>query len=96
MVILEPECSIIQLGPKSLTVADFYSPSDRLDHNVVSFHYERSSTLVCRITLTSQDTHLPAHGQLVTGESEGAANTGEQRSSSLGKELLVNKEQSKS
>lgn len=71
MVVVEPDCSIIHLGPKSLTVADLYSVSDRLDHNVVSFQYERSSTLVCSITLTSEGSHLPAHGQLVTGGSEG-------------------------
>lgn len=86
VVIVDPDCSIIQLGPKSLTVGDFYSLSDHLDNNVVSFHYERSSTLVCSIILTSQDTYLPAHGQLVTGESVEAT------SSSQGKELITEKQ----
>lgn len=81
VVIVEPDCSIIQLGAKSLVVGAFYGQSDHLDHNVVSFGYERSSTLVCSIVLTSQETDLPAHGQLVTGSSSG--------------KLLINKKQTK-
>lgn len=66
--IMEPECSIIRLGPKSLQVPEFYGLSDAVDGNVVSFHYERRSTLECSVHLSHHDSHLPAHGQLVTGE----------------------------
>lgn len=76
--IMEPECSIIKLGPKSLKVPEFYSLSDAVDGNVVSFHYERRSSLECSILLSSQDTHLPAHGQLVTGEPEKATKRGDE------------------
>ncbi|XP_045921786.1 FRAS1-related extracellular matrix protein 1a [Micropterus dolomieu] len=76
--IMEPECSIIKLGPKSLEVPEFYSLSDAVDGNVVSFHYERRSSLECSIHLSSHDTHLPAHGQLVTGEPEKATTRGDE------------------
>lgn len=76
--ILEPECSIIRLGPKSLEVPEFYRLSDAVDGNVVSFHYERRSSLECSIHLSNHDTHLPAHGQLVTGEPEKATKRGDE------------------
>ncbi|XP_070785815.1 FRAS1-related extracellular matrix protein 1a isoform X3 [Enoplosus armatus] len=76
--IMEPECSIIKLGPKSLEVPEFYGLSDAVDGNVVSFHYERRSSLECTIHLSSHDTHLPAHGQLVTGEPEKATKRGDE------------------
>uniref|UniRef100_A0A3Q3X746 FRAS1-related extracellular matrix protein 1 n=1 Tax=Mola mola TaxID=94237 RepID=A0A3Q3X746_MOLML len=76
--ILEPECSIIKLGPKSLKVPEFCSLSDPVDGNVVSVHYEKRTNLECTIHLTSQDTHLPAHGQLVTGEPEKARKRGDE------------------
>lgn len=76
--ILEPECSIIKLGPKSLKVPAFYSLTDVVDGNVVSFRYEKRSNLECSIHLSSQDTHLPAHGQLVTGELEKASKRGDE------------------
>ncbi|XP_036969221.1 FRAS1-related extracellular matrix protein 1a isoform X1 [Acanthopagrus latus] len=76
--IMEPECSIIKLGPKFLEVPEFYSLSDVVDGNVVSFHYERRSSLECSIHLSGHDTHLPAHGQLVTGEPERAMKRGDE------------------
>ncbi|XP_047425059.1 FRAS1-related extracellular matrix protein 1a isoform X2 [Mugil cephalus] len=76
--IMEPECSIIKLGPKFLEVHEFYSLSDPVDGNVVSFHYERRSTLECSVHLSSHDSHLPAHGQLVTGEPEKATKRGDE------------------
>ncbi|XP_078131977.1 FRAS1-related extracellular matrix protein 1a isoform X3 [Sander vitreus] len=76
--IMEPDCSIIKLGPKSLEVPEFYGLSDTVDGNVVSFHYERRSSLECSIYLSSHDTHLPAHGQLVTGEPEKATKRGDE------------------
>ncbi|XP_069576815.1 FRAS1-related extracellular matrix protein 1-like isoform X3 [Brachyistius frenatus] len=75
--IMEPECSIIKLGPKSLEIPDFYGLSDAVDGNVVSFHYERRSSLECSIHLNGHDTQLPAHGKLVTGEPEKAAKRGD-------------------
>lgn len=76
--IMEPECSIIKLGPKSLEVPEFYGFSDAVDGNVVSFHYEKRSSLECSIHLSNHDTHLPAHGQLVTGEPEKATKRGDE------------------
>ncbi|XP_062240330.1 FRAS1-related extracellular matrix protein 1a [Platichthys flesus] len=76
--IVEPECSIIKLGPQSLEVPEFYSLSEALDGNALSFHYERRSSLECSIHLTGHDTHLPAHGQLVTGEPEKATKRGDE------------------
>ncbi|XP_070711353.1 FRAS1-related extracellular matrix protein 1a [Pempheris klunzingeri] len=76
--IMEPECNIIKLGPKSLEVPEFYGLSDVVDGNVVSFHYEKRSSLECSIHLSSHDTHLPAHGQLVTGEPEKATKRGDE------------------
>uniref|UniRef100_A0A3Q1H8X6 C-type lectin domain-containing protein n=1 Tax=Anabas testudineus TaxID=64144 RepID=A0A3Q1H8X6_ANATE len=76
--ILEPECSIIKLGPKSLEVSEFYGLSNAVDGNVVSFHYEKRSSLECNIHLSSHETHLPALGQLVTGEPEKATKRGDE------------------
>ncbi|XP_034712307.1 FRAS1-related extracellular matrix protein 1a isoform X2 [Etheostoma cragini] len=76
--IMEPDCSIIKLGPKSLEVPEFYGLSDTVDGHVVSFHYERRSSLECSIYLSSHDTHLPAHGQLVTGEPDKATKRGDE------------------
>ncbi|KAM8899479.1 FRAS1-related extracellular matrix protein 1a [Spinachia spinachia] len=76
--IMEPECSIIKLGPKSLKIHEFYGFSDAVDGNVVSFHYEKRPSLECSVHLSSHDTHLPAHGQLVTGEPEKAVKRGDE------------------
>lgn len=76
--IMEPECSIIRLGPKSLEVPEIYGLSDAIDGNVVSFHYERRPTLKCSVHLSHHDSHLPAHGQLVTGEPDKASKRGDE------------------
>ncbi|GAA6214780.1 FRAS1-related extracellular matrix protein 1-like [Lates japonicus] len=91
--IMEPDCSIIKLGPKSLEVPEFYGFSDAVDGNVVSFHYERRSSLECSIHLSNHDTHLPAHGQLVTGEPEKATKRGDEPESFIHlRQQLDNKE----
>ncbi|XP_068164367.1 FRAS1-related extracellular matrix protein 1a isoform X2 [Antennarius striatus] len=76
--VVQPACSIIRLGPKPLLVPEFYGFSDVVDGNVLSFHYERRTSLECSVHLSSTDTHLPAHGQLVTGEPEQATKRGDE------------------
>ncbi|KAJ3585332.1 hypothetical protein NHX12_014053 [Muraenolepis orangiensis] len=66
--IADPECSVVKLGPGALQVPDFYGLSDALDGNVLSFRYERRSTLECSVHLGGPGAALPAHGQLVVGE----------------------------
>ncbi|XP_030635867.1 FRAS1-related extracellular matrix protein 1a isoform X3 [Chanos chanos] len=66
--IMEPDCNVIKLGPKTLEVPEFYGLSNVLDGNVVSFHYEHRPNIECTIRVTTLETHLPTHGQLVTGE----------------------------
>ncbi|XP_074518325.1 FRAS1-related extracellular matrix protein 1a isoform X2 [Halichoeres trimaculatus] len=91
--ITEPDCSIIKLGPKPLQVPEFYGLSDVVDGNVVSFSYERRSSLECSIHLSNHDTHLPAHGQLVTGEPEKATKRGDEPESFIPlRQQLDNKE----
>ncbi|XP_034532908.1 FRAS1-related extracellular matrix protein 1a [Notolabrus celidotus] len=91
--VIEPDCSVIKLGPKSLQVPEFYGLSDAVDGNVVSFNYERRSSLECSIHLSNHDTHLPAHGQLVTGEPEKATKRGDEPESFiLLRQQLDNKE----
>ncbi|KAG7255819.1 hypothetical protein CRUP_017528 [Coryphaenoides rupestris] len=75
---LTPECSVIKLGPKSLEVPEFYGLSDVLDGNVVSFRYERRSSLECSVQLGSQATPLPVHGQLVIGDPEEPTKRGDE------------------
>lgn len=76
--IVQPDCSIIKLGPKSLRVPEVYGLSDAVDGNVVSFHYEKGPSLQCSVLLSSQETHFPAHGQLVTREPEEATKRGDE------------------
>lgn len=76
--IVQPDCGIIKLGPKSLKVPEVYGLSEPLDGNVVAFHYEKTSSLQCSVLLTSEDTHFPAKGQLVTGEPEEATKRGDE------------------
>ncbi|XP_077401536.1 FRAS1-related extracellular matrix protein 1a [Vanacampus margaritifer] len=75
--IVDPDCSIIKLGPKFLQVPLFGISAD-VDGNVLSFHYERRSSLECSIQLNTHDTHLPAHGQLVTGKPVEAVKRGDE------------------
>uniref|UniRef100_A0A3Q2EFW1 FRAS1-related extracellular matrix protein 1 n=1 Tax=Cyprinodon variegatus TaxID=28743 RepID=A0A3Q2EFW1_CYPVA len=76
--IIAPECNIIKMGPKSLQVSEFYGLSDAIDGNVVSFHYERRSSLECSVQISPQESHLPAHGRLVTGDPERATKRGDE------------------
>ncbi|MED6245433.1 FRAS1- extracellular matrix protein 1, partial [Ataeniobius toweri] len=76
--IIATECNIIKMGPKSLHVSEFYGLSDAIDGNMVSFHYEKKSNLECTIHLSHQESHLPAHGQLVTGDPERATKRGDE------------------
>ncbi|XP_055084970.1 FRAS1-related extracellular matrix protein 1a isoform X2 [Periophthalmus magnuspinnatus] len=91
--IIEPDCSIIRLGPKSLEVPEFYSLSNTIDGNVVSFHYERKSSLECTVHLSNHDNQLPTHGQLVTGEPQEATKRGDEPESFIHlRQQLDNKE----
>lgn len=76
--IVQQDCGIIKLGPKSLQVPEVYGLSDAVDGNVVSFRYEKRPSLQCSILLSSQETHFPAHGQLVSGEPEEATKRGDE------------------
>ncbi|XP_016405558.1 FRAS1-related extracellular matrix protein 1a [Sinocyclocheilus rhinocerous] len=68
--IMEPDCNVIKFGPQNLEVPEFYGLSNVLDGNVVSFHYEHRHNIECTVRVTTLETHLPVHGQLVTGEPE--------------------------
>ncbi|KAK7175846.1 hypothetical protein R3I93_000187 [Phoxinus phoxinus] len=68
--IMEPDCNVIKFGSQSLEVPEFYGLSNILDGNVVSFHYEHRHNIECTVQMTTLETHLPVHGQLVTGEPE--------------------------
>ncbi|KAG8455134.1 hypothetical protein GDO86_001372 [Hymenochirus boettgeri] len=64
--LIEPDCNIIQLGPKKLEVPEFYGLSI-IDKNILSFDYDKRMNLECTIRISSESS-LPAHGQLVTGD----------------------------
>ncbi|XP_022534044.2 FRAS1-related extracellular matrix protein 1a isoform X1 [Astyanax mexicanus] len=66
--IMEPDCNIIKLGPQTLQVPEFYGLSNVLDGNIVSFNYEHRSNIECTVRVLTPESHLPGHGQLVTGE----------------------------
>uniref|UniRef100_A0A8C1Q2N5 FRAS1-related extracellular matrix protein 1 n=1 Tax=Cyprinus carpio TaxID=7962 RepID=A0A8C1Q2N5_CYPCA len=68
--IMEPDCNVIKFGSQNLEVPEFYGLSNVLDGNVVSFHYEHRHNIECTVQVTTLETHLPVHGQLVTGEPE--------------------------
>ncbi|XP_067257479.1 FRAS1-related extracellular matrix protein 1a isoform X2 [Chanodichthys erythropterus] len=68
--IMEPDCNVIRFGSQNLEVPEFYGLSNILDGNIVSFHYEHRHNIECTVRVTTLETHLPVHGQLVTGEPE--------------------------
>ncbi|RXM34202.1 FRAS1-related extracellular matrix protein 1 [Acipenser ruthenus] len=68
--LIEPDCNIITLGPKSLEVPEFYGISNVIDRNSLSFNYDRKLNLECTVRVATQETLLPVHGQLVIGEPE--------------------------
>ncbi|XP_064902207.1 FRAS1-related extracellular matrix protein 1 isoform X2 [Columba livia] len=66
--LLEPECNIIKMRSHALEVPEYYGLSRAIDKNVLTFDYDRKINLDCTISVVSLETHLPAHGQLITGE----------------------------
>ncbi|XP_043099229.1 FRAS1-related extracellular matrix protein 1a isoform X2 [Puntigrus tetrazona] len=68
--ITEPDCNVIKFGSQNLEVPEFYGLSNVLDGNVLSFHYEHRHNIECTVRVTTLETHLPVHGQLVTGKLE--------------------------
>ncbi|XP_072716396.1 FRAS1-related extracellular matrix protein 1 isoform X1 [Ciconia boyciana] len=66
--LLEPDCNIIKMRSRALEVAEYYGLSRVIDKNVLAFDYDRKINLDCTISIASSETHLPAHGQLITGE----------------------------
>ncbi|KAJ8385247.1 hypothetical protein AAFF_G00191240 [Aldrovandia affinis] len=80
----------------SLEVPEFYGLSDILDGNVLSFHYEHRPNLECTVRVSTQDTHLPAHGQLVIGELEKLEPRGDEPHSFIPlRQQLMNKARAK-
>ncbi|XP_075065902.1 FRAS1-related extracellular matrix protein 1 isoform X2 [Mixophyes fleayi] len=66
--LVEPDCNIIQYGPKNLEVTEFYGVSNPIDKNILTFDYEKRINLECTVRVSSLESHLPVHGQLVTGD----------------------------
>ncbi|XP_055555734.1 FRAS1-related extracellular matrix protein 1 isoform X1 [Falco cherrug] len=64
--LLEPDCNIIKMRPGALEVPEYYGLSRAIDKNVLTFDYDRKINLDCTISIASSETHLPAHGQLIT------------------------------
>lgn len=53
---------------RALEVSEYYGVTRVIDKNVLTFDYDRKINLDCTISIASSETHLPAHGQLITGE----------------------------
>lgn len=68
MQLLEPDCNIIKMRSHALEVPEYYGLSRAIDKNVLTFDYDRKINLDCTVSVVSLETHLPAHGQLITGE----------------------------
>ncbi|KAG2466922.1 FREM1 protein, partial [Polypterus senegalus] len=68
--LMEPDCNMIKLGPQVLEVPEFHGLSQVIDSNVLSFDYEHTPNLECTVRVATQESLLPAHGQLVIGEPE--------------------------
>ncbi|NXW89537.1 FREM1 protein, partial [Alopecoenas beccarii] len=66
--LLEPDCNIIKMRSHALEVPEYYGLSRAIDKNVLTFEYDRKINLDCTISIVSLETHLPAHGQLITVE----------------------------
>ncbi|XP_053909979.1 FRAS1-related extracellular matrix protein 1 [Cuculus canorus] len=66
--LLEPDCNIIKMRSHALEVSEYYGLSRVIDKNVLTFDYDRKINLDCTISIASLETHLPAHGQLITRE----------------------------
>ncbi|XP_054666584.1 FRAS1-related extracellular matrix protein 1 isoform X1 [Grus americana] len=68
--LLEPDCNIIKMRSRALEVPEYYGLSSVIDKNVLTFDYDRKINLDCTISIASLETHLPAHGQLITREAQ--------------------------
>ncbi|XP_014808107.1 PREDICTED: FRAS1-related extracellular matrix protein 1 isoform X1 [Calidris pugnax] len=68
--LLEPDCNIIKMRSRALKVPEYYGLSRAIDKNVLTFDYDRKINLDCTISIASSETHLPAYGQLITGEAQ--------------------------
>ncbi|KAM8984627.1 FRAS1-related extracellular matrix protein 1 [Ara ararauna] len=66
--LLEPDCNVIKMRSRALEVPEYYGLSRVIDKNILTFDYDRKINLDCTISIASSETHLPAHGQLITGE----------------------------
>ncbi|NWI59313.1 FREM1 protein, partial [Calyptomena viridis] len=66
--LLEPDCNIIKMRSHALEVPEYYGLSRVIDKNLLSFDYDKKINLDCTISIISSETHLPAHGQLITGK----------------------------
>ncbi|XP_048147949.1 FRAS1-related extracellular matrix protein 1 isoform X3 [Corvus hawaiiensis] len=64
--LLEPDCNIIKMRSHALEVPEYHGLSRVIDKNILTFDYDRKINLDCTISIISSETHLPAHGQLVT------------------------------
>ncbi|KAM6109412.1 FRAS1-related extracellular matrix protein 1 [Phoenicopterus ruber ruber] len=76
--LLEPDCNIIKMRFHALEVPEYYGLSRVIDKNVLTFDYDRKINLDCTISIASSETHLPAHGQLITGEVQQKQHRGDQ------------------
>ncbi|XP_060694769.1 FRAS1-related extracellular matrix protein 1a isoform X2 [Hemiscyllium ocellatum] len=81
--LLDSDCNIIQLGSTSLEVPEFYGFSNIIDRNVLTFVYDVAMNLDCTVHITTQDTLLPAYGQLVMGKPPEGPARGDQPNSFL-------------
>ncbi|XP_067839790.1 FRAS1-related extracellular matrix protein 1a isoform X3 [Heptranchias perlo] len=79
--LLDSDCNIIQLGSTPLEVPEFYGLSNTIDKNVLTFDYDKAMNLDCTVRVATQETFLPAYGQLVTGELSKGQARGDQRHS---------------
>lgn len=68
--LLEPDCNIIKMIPNALEVSEFHGLSNVINKNIITLNYNRMINVECTISLTSLETFLPAHGQLVIGEAK--------------------------
>ncbi|XP_029140355.1 FRAS1-related extracellular matrix protein 1 [Protobothrops mucrosquamatus] len=80
--ILEPDCNIIKMRSSALEVPEFHGLSDIINKNTITLDYNRKINLECTISLNSLETFLPAHGQLVIGETKEEEPRGDQPQSS--------------
>ncbi|KAL7988674.1 hypothetical protein Chor_007593 [Crotalus horridus] len=80
--ILEPDCNIIKMRSSALEVLEFHGLSNIINKNTITLDYNRKINLECTISLNSLETFLPAHGQLVIGETKEEEPRGDQPQSS--------------